>query len=93
MNQGSPLVRFLGDIIGESTPEVSTISALLFKRIADFQHLGKPANVICCIGITRDELDFTFEHGTAELLQRLPADYLLTDLRRKSHLKPKHING
>jgi len=74
--------------IGEAAPEGSTIAALLFKRIADFEHLGKPANVICCIGITQDELDFAFEHGTAELFQRLPVDYLLTDLRRKSHLKP-----
>jgi hypothetical protein len=72
--------------IAEAVPECSTIVALLFKRIADFEHLGKPANVLCCIGITQDELDFCFEHGTKELLKRFPRSYLLTEMCRKSHL-------
>ncbi|NMC21830.1 MAG: suppressor of fused domain protein [Thermogutta sp.] len=73
--------------VAEATPEGSTIAALLFKRIADFEVLGKPANVICCIGITKDELEYALEQGTAKLFQRLPSGYLLTDLRRKSHLR------
>jgi hypothetical protein len=73
--------------IAEAAPHGSTISALLFKRIADFEHPGGPANVICCIGITEDELEFCFEHGPVELLRRFPAGYLLTELRRKSHLR------
>ena len=73
--------------IEEAVPDGSTIAALLFKRIAVFEHIGKPANVICCIGITKDELGFCFEHGTEELLKRFPKNYVLTEMYRKSHLK------
>jgi hypothetical protein len=72
--------------IAQAVPENSTIVALLFKRIADFDHLGKPANVICCIGITQDELDYCFEYGSEEFFKKFPKSYILTEMYRKSHL-------
>ena len=72
--------------IGEATPEGSTIEALLFKRIASFDFQGKPANVICCIGITKSELDYCFEQGIEALFEKLPKEFVLTDLYRKSYV-------
>ncbi|MFZ5571502.1 MAG: suppressor of fused domain protein [Thermodesulfobacteriota bacterium] len=72
--------------IGEATPEGSTIEAFLFKRIASFDFQGKPANVICCLGITKSELDFCHEKGTEALIDKLPQNYILTDLYRKSYV-------
>ena len=68
----------------EATPEGSTINAFLFKRIATFDFQGNPANVICCIGITKAELDFCFDHGSDTLLETLPKDYVLTEVYRQS---------
>jgi len=70
--------------IGPATPEGSSITALLFKRIASFDFQGSPANVICCIGITQEELDFCFENGSKALLEKMPPEYILTEMSRKS---------
>lgn len=70
--------------IGSATPEGSTIQALLFRRIARFEVLGKSANVLCCIGITESELAFAQCEGSAALVERLGNDFLLTDLGRRS---------
>ena len=73
--------------VGPAVPEGSTIAGLLFKRIADFDYLGSPANVLCCIGITKDELAFKFEHSSEELIAKLPENYLLTEMNRESHIR------
>jgi len=72
--------------IAEAVPEGSTIAAIIFRRIANFKCLGSQANVLCCIGITYDELNFCLEHGSEDLFKRFPKDYVLTDMYRKSHL-------
>ena len=72
--------------IGQATPDESTIEALLFKRIASFDFQGNPANVICCIGITKSELDFCLDKGTDALINKLPQGYVLTDLYRKDYV-------
>lgn len=77
-----------GDImdISPAVPEGSTISALIFKRIAEFDCLGEGANVLCCIGITHDELEFAFQFGIDELYLRFPPNYLLSEMYRDSFL-------
>ena len=73
--------------IEEATPDGSTIEVLLFKQIASFDFRGSPANVICCVGITKDELEFCFEQGSSALIKKMPKNYVLTDFYRKSFLK------
>lgn len=72
--------------IAKATPDGSTIAALLFKRIASFEFQGNPANVICCIGITKPELDLCFKKGSKALLKKLPKDYVLTEMYRESYV-------
>jgi len=72
--------------IAEATPDGSTIAALLFKRIASLKFQGKPANVICCIGITKPELNLCFKKGSNALLKEFPKDYILTEMNRESHV-------
>jgi hypothetical protein len=67
--------------IGPVVPQESNIAAFLFKRIAEYEAFGKPANVICCIGITKRELDHCFEHGSSDLFDKMPKDY--TETKRK----------
>lgn len=70
--------------IGSATPDGSTIAAFLFRRIASFQVLGEPANVICCVGITAPELDIAKTEGSSALIDKLGQDFLVTDLYRSS---------
>ena len=70
--------------IETATPEGSMIAAFLFRRIATFQVLGEPANVICCVGITAAELDISRTAGSSELINKLGQNFLVTDLRRSS---------
>lgn len=70
--------------IGSATPDSSTITAFLFRRIAAFEILGQPANVICCIGITAPELKLARMAGCAALIEALGDNFLLTDLCRAS---------
>ncbi len=70
--------------IGSATPDGSSIEAFLFRRIAEFDVLGIKSNVICCIGITRAELEYSRNKGSAALIEKLSNDYLGTDLYRES---------
>jgi hypothetical protein len=72
--------------IRPAAPEGSTIVAFLFRRIGDFRYFGQPANVICCVGITEEELRFAQECGGEALVKALGPDFLLTDLWRDSRL-------
>ena len=67
-------------------PEGSTISALLFRRIAQYELFSKPANVICCVGITAVELEFCFARGSRALMGRMPKDHMATRLSRESYV-------
>lgn len=72
--------------IGSAVPEGSAITAILFRRIASFQVLGEPANIICCVGITAPELDLAKTAGSAMLIDKLGQDFLTTDLYRPSRV-------
>ena len=68
--------------IGSATPEDSSIEAFLFRRIAEFDVLGVKSNVICCIGVTGPELEYSHSKGSAALIKKLGYDFLVTDLYR-----------
>lgn len=70
--------------IEPAVPPGSNIVAFLFRRIAEYEAFGKPANVICCVGITRSELEHCFKHGSASLMSAMPDAYLLTETNRRS---------
>lgn len=70
--------------IGSAIPQGSTISAFLFRQIASFNVLSKPATVICCIGITSSELEYVKKNGAPMLIKKLGEDFVITDLYRKS---------
>lgn len=72
--------------ISQATPDGSTISAFLFKHLGDFKVFGKPAGVLCCIGITESELDHAMNHGSDSLFSAIPRDYILTDTYRESYV-------
>lgn len=72
--------------IGEATPEDSALEGLLFRQIAGFEVLGQPASVLCCVGLTENELRFCQEHGSAKLIETLGDGFLVTDLNRASLL-------
>lgn len=72
--------------IDSATPEDSTIEAFLFRRIAEFDVLGSKSNVICCIGITGPELEYSHNTGSTELIDKLGNDFLITDLYRESRI-------
>ena len=72
--------------IGSATPDAAPVVAFLFRRIAEFNVLGKRANVICYIGITEPELDYSRKRGSKALVEVLGTDYLTTDLYRNSKL-------
>lgn len=72
--------------IGSATPDGSTIEAFLFRRIAEFDVLGKTSNVICCVGITGPELEYSQTNGSAALIQRLGTNFVTTDLYRDSKI-------
>jgi hypothetical protein len=69
--------------IGSATPEDSSIEAFLFRRIAEFDVLGKKSNVICCIGITSSEMEYSHNKGSSALIKKLGNDFLVTDLYRE----------
>jgi len=72
--------------IGPVTPDDSTIEGFLFRRIAEFEFFGSPANVICCVGITKEELKFKHDFGSEVLVDRIGKDFYLTDLYRNSFI-------
>jgi hypothetical protein len=74
--------------IGPATPKGSTVAALFFVPYARFKFRGKPAALILCLGITKDELAFKMKNGPEALMTRLRAAgvYPFTDLKRKSVL-------
>jgi len=72
--------------IAEAVPRDSTIAALLFRRIAVFRHFRKPANVLCCIGITPDELNFCLERRATAFFTKIPSGWVLTEMSRRSFL-------
>ena len=72
--------------ITSQTPDGSTIEALLFRRIAQFEVQGIESNVLCCIGITGAELAYKQAHGADALIDQLGQAFFLTDLFRPSRL-------
>lgn len=72
--------------VGSGLPRGATVRGVLFRRIAEFDVFGLPANVICCIGITAPELRHCRRHGPRALIARLGRDYLATALFRNSRL-------
>jgi hypothetical protein len=72
--------------IGPAAPEGSTIAGFLFRRIASFEVLGEAAHVLCCVGITAEELAYKHSHGSPALVDKLGGDYLETDLKRASRV-------
>lgn len=72
--------------IGSIVPPGSVIDAFLFKSLGTYEVFGRPASVICCIGITKSELDFRMEHGSSLLFDKLPSDYMLTETVRDAFI-------
>jgi hypothetical protein len=77
--------------IGSAVPAPSDISALFFDTFATTEILGREIELRLCLGITGDELDFAFAHGTRKLVDLLKAQsvYPITDLKRTSVLLPE----
>ncbi len=61
-------------------------AALLFERVAIFDFLGDPANGMCCVGITQDELKFAVKYGPSEPIKKMPSGCLVTELNRQSYI-------
>jgi hypothetical protein len=74
--------------IEEATPPDSPIKALIFDTYRTFQMYGATYELRLCIGITKDELQYKFDHGGELLLAKLKAGgvYPYTDLARESVL-------
>lgn len=74
--------------LGSSTPEGATISALLFFDYARLTVRERPAGLLLCVGITRDELQACRQGRRPEVEAGLKAAgvYPFTDLFRKSVL-------
>jgi hypothetical protein len=58
-------------LIGEVTPEGSTIVAFLYLECARFRVPGRDAGLLLCLGITQDALDVQVEQGSSGVAQRL----------------------
>ncbi len=76
--------------LDQSTPTESRIKALIFDTYQTFKMFGATYELRLCMGITKDELQFTFDHGPKPLLAKLKEArvYPYTDLNRHSVLKP-----
>jgi len=72
--------------IDSATPPGSAIRALVFDTYRSFKMFGETYDIRLCIGITEDELRFTFQEGTGPLLAALKQAgvYPFTDLDRRS---------
>jgi hypothetical protein len=72
--------------IDSATPEDSKIKALLFDTYGTFTMFGTQYDIRLCLGITKDELQYKFEHGSEALLAKLKEAgvYPITDLNRAS---------
>jgi hypothetical protein len=68
------------------TPRWSGIVAFLFKDIGHFTFFGKPANVVCCIGITKRELKWCWKNGGNTFFHKMPEGYIYTEKKRKSFI-------
>ena len=68
--------------IGPAVPKGSPIAALLFRKIGSYSAFGKPASVICCVGITKRELKFARQRGTEALMELMPSGFVLTTSER-----------
>lgn len=76
--------------IGPAVPKGSPISALAFRKIGSYTAFGKPASVICCIGITKRELKFARQHGAEALFALMPDRFILTSSDRSEFVtKPR----
>ena len=72
--------------IASAVPQPSAIQAFLFSDYGHFALNGKRCGVLLCLGITAEELQRCFEHGTTVVLEQLRGDgvYPFTDLDRES---------
>ena len=66
-------------------PKGSTINALIFDNYSTFALFGETCNLLLCIGITQEELQFKMEYGSNALLERLKREkiYPYTDPYRR----------
>jgi hypothetical protein len=64
----------------------SPIKALIFDTYAKFALYGRECELRLCLGITKEELKFKMEQGSAKLLDRLKRHgvYPYTDFERES---------
>jgi len=62
------------------------MKGLLFVELVSFDYGGQSFGALLCVGVTRTELDYALEHGSADLLGRLKAAgaFPVTDLNRAS---------
>jgi hypothetical protein len=74
-----------GDI-SEWVDRKCAIKGLVFTKLTAFKSQGGSFGVLLCTGVTRSELDFALEHGSAKLLEKLKAEgvFPVTDMRRRS---------
>jgi suppressor of fused protein SUFU len=88
--QQAPILSGESMDIDEATPTHSPIKALLFDTYRTFNMFGETFDLRLCIGITKDELQFKFDHGAEALLSKLreAGVYPFTDLSRSSVLRP-----
>jgi Suppressor of fused protein (SUFU) len=88
--QQAPLLSGESMDIDEATPTDSAIKALLFDTYRTFSMFGETFDIRLCLGITKDELQFKFDHGAEALLSKLrqAGVYPFTDLSRSSVLHP-----
>jgi hypothetical protein len=72
--------------IDRAVPHGSSIAAFLFDTYATSRAFGTDFDLRVCVGITREELAFKFEHEAAALLELLKRHgvYPFTDLSRHS---------
>lgn len=49
------------------------IKGLLFTKLISFKFARQPFGALLCVGVTRPELDYAQEHGSAAILCRLKA--------------------
>ena len=81
--------------IGPAVPRGASIRALLFSELARFTVRGRPAGVLLCLGITKDELK-ACRAGRRDVVEselRRTGVYPFSYLQRKSVALPKLGKG
>jgi hypothetical protein len=72
--------------ISSVVPASSTIRPLVFRTLGQYTAFGKPASILCCVGITARELEFCLRHGSERLFKRMPPQYIVTETLRRDFI-------